>query len=142
MWFFWIIMWTNVLLFILIWNVVVIHRTANSIALAHASESFQKDLLARRWNSSSGGVYVLVTDKTKPNPYLSFISERDITTPSGKNLTMINPAYMTRQLHELSLETGGPAGHITSLKPIRPENKPDDWETKALLSFEDNKTEV
>jgi PAS domain S-box-containing protein len=118
------------------------HRTANSIALAHARESFQKDLLTRRWNSSSGGVYAIVTDKTKPNPYLSFISESDITTPSGKNLTLINPAYMTRQLYELSLNTGGTAGHITSLKPINPGNKPDDWEAKSLRSFEDNKTEA
>ncbi len=142
-WFLWtIVFWTIAILFILIGTIFENRRTAKSIALAHARESFQKDLLTRRWNSTSGGVYVLVTEKTKPNPYLLFVSERDITTPSGKNLTMINPAYMTRQLHELSLVTDGTTGHITSLKPIRPENKPDDWEAKALISFDNSKAEA
>ncbi len=130
------------LLLSLIWNIVENHHTAKDIALVHARESFQKDLLARRWNASHGGVYVPVTKKTRPNPHLSSISERDITTPSGRNLTMINPAYMTRQLHELALVTDDAAGHITSLKPIRPENRPDDWEAKALRSFENGEIEV
>lgn len=141
--FLWIVVfWTIAVLSILIWNIFENQHTSKSIALVHARESFQKDLLARRWNASYGGVYVFVTEKTKPNPYLSFISERDITTPSGKNLTMINPAYMTRQLHELSLVTDGTAGHITSLKPIRPENKPDDWEAEVLRRFEKGETEA
>ncbi|NHZ87326.1 MAG: DUF3365 domain-containing protein, partial [Planctomycetia bacterium] len=33
-------------------------------------------------------------------------------------------------------------GHITSLRPIRPENAPDDWEHLALESFERGETEV
>jgi hypothetical protein len=87
LWLLWLIMfWSIVLLSILIWNIVENQNTAKSIALVHASASFQKDLLARRWNASYGGVYVLVTEKTKPNPYLSSISERDITTPSGRKL--------------------------------------------------------
>lgn len=142
LWFFWLIMfWTIVLLFSLIWNIIENNHTSKGIALAHARESFQKDLLARRWNASHGGVYVLVTEKTQPNPYLSSISERDIITPSGRNLTMINPAYMTRQLHELALATNDTAGHITSLKPIRPENRPDEWEAEVLRSFENGETE-
>ena len=33
-------------------------------------------------------------------------------------------------------------GHITSLKPLRPENGPDEWERKALLSFEQGETKA
>ncbi len=143
LWFLWLIaFWTIVLLSNLIWNIIENSHTAKGFALVHARESFQKDLLARRWNASHGGVYVVVTDKTQPNPYLSYILERDIITPSGRNLTMVNPAYMTRQLHEMALITGSSAGHITSLKPIRPENKPDDWEAHALRRFENGETEV
>ncbi len=142
LWIFWFLMfWTIVLLSSLIWNIIENNHTSKDIALVHARESFQKDLLARRWNASHGGVYVFVTEKTQPNPYLSSIPERDIITPSGRNLTMINPAYMTRQLHELALVTDDTAGHITSLKPIRPENRPDEWEAKALRSFENGETE-
>ena len=136
------VFWTIAILSILIWDIFENRHTAKSIALVHARESFQKDLLVRRWNASHGGVYVLVTKKTQPNPYLSTISERDITTLSGRNFTMINPAYMTRQLHELALSAGGSAGHITSLKPIRPENRPDEWETEVLRSFENGETEA
>jgi PAS domain S-box-containing protein len=101
-----------------------------------------KDVLYRRWNASHGGVYVPVTLKTPPNPYLSDIPDRDVTTTSGKHLTLINPAYMTRQVYELMAETGGVKGHITSLKPIRPENAADPWETEALLSIEQGNTDI
>jgi diguanylate cyclase (GGDEF)-like protein len=87
-------------------------------------------------------MYVPTTPETTPNPYLSDIPERDITTPSGRKLTLINPAYMTRQVHELAKEAYGMQGHITSLKPIRPENAPDDWERKALQAFERGQKEV
>jgi PAS domain S-box-containing protein len=135
------VFWTIVLFSSLIWNIAANHQTAEDIALVHAREAFNKDVLARRWNASHGGVYVPVTEKTQPNPYLT-VSERDITTPSGRNLTLINPAYMTRQLHELALVSVGYAGHITSLKPIRPENGPDGWEAEALRSFENGETEA
>ena len=48
----------------------------------------------------------------------------------------MNPAYMLRQIHENFGDLYGVAGKITSLKPLRPENKADQWERAALLSFE------
>lgn len=50
--------------------------------------------------------------------------------------TLVNPAYMTRQVNELAMEMNDFQGHITSLNPIRPENCPDPWEAKALKTFE------
>ena len=140
---FWLLVsWTVAILSSLIWNIASNRCTAVDIALVHARKSFEKDLLVRRWNASHGGVYVPTTETTPPNPYLSSISERDITTPSGRKLTMINPAYMTRQLHELAFIFNGDAGHITSLKPIRRGNSPDGWETEALKSFDNGNTEA
>ena len=49
---------------------------------------------------------------------------------------------MTRQLHELGSEEYGMKSHITSLNPIRPENKADEWETEALLTIEEGDSEV
>jgi hypothetical protein len=49
---------------------------------------------------------------------------------------------MTRQVHELGKKDFGMIGHITSLKPIRPENVPDEWEKSALQAFEQGKQEV
>lgn len=61
---------------------------------------------------------------------------RDVTTGQGTRLTLVNPAYMTRMVHELGADAYGLVGHLTSLHPIRPENTPDAWERKALEAFE------
>jgi signal transduction histidine kinase len=53
---------------------------------------------------------------------------------------MINPAYMTRQVHESALKEHGVIGHITSLDPLRPGNAPDSWEAEALRQFADGTT--
>lgn len=125
----------------LLWNFN--HEKAATLAAARiqAKTALEKDVLYRRWNASHGGVYVPVTDRTQPNPYLH-TPERDIETLSGKKLTKMNPAYMTRQVHELSRKERGVKGHITSLNPIRPANAPDKWEAEALTAFEKGVEEV
>ena len=87
-------------------------------------------------------MYVPASEQTPPNPYVAHVEERDISTPSGRTLTPLNPAYMTREVHELGAELYGLRGHITSLNPIRPENAPDPWEAEALRAFERGLTEV
>jgi PAS domain S-box-containing protein len=124
------------------WNVFQVRQNTLETARIQAQTAYEKDVIYRRWNAGHGGVYVPVTAKTQPNPYLIDTPEREIRTPSGKLLTLINPAYMTRQAHELAEEQYGVRGHITSLTPIRPENAPDPWETKALQAFQRGEAEV
>jgi signal transduction histidine kinase len=115
------------------------HRT---VALAEAKALFQKDLVFRLWNSDQGGIYVPATDKVQPNPYLAHVPGRDVMTTSGLRLTLVNPAYMTRMVHELGASEFGMKGHITSLNPIRPANGPDPWERRTLQRFEQGVREV
>ena len=136
------VVWTAVVLASLAWNLVQEKQETLEMARTQARIAYEKDIIYRSWNARHGGVYVPVTEVAKPNPYLSHIPERDITTPSGKLLTLMNPAYMTRQVHELAEEKYGARGHITSLRPIRPENAPDSWETEALRAFERGETEI
>ncbi len=110
-------------------------------ARVQARAAFEKDLLYRRWNARHGGVYVPTDADTPPNPYLD-LERRDIHLPHGKMLTLVNPAYMTRQVHELGAEADGVTGHITSLDPIRPLNAPDPWEARALEAFATGQTEA
>lgn len=133
--------WTIIITAVAGWSYRQAYTTALEIAIAGARDTFNRDLVYRRWATSHGGVYVPVTPVMKPNQYLN-VPEREIATPSGKKLTLVNPAYMTRQVHELGQEEYGLWGHITSLKPIRPENTPDYWEKEALLAFERGKNEV
>lgn len=136
------VLWTVAVGLVLAWNLRQLRNEVFDMATSHAESTFQKDLLYRRWAASHGGVYVPVTEQTPPNPYLADVPERDIETPSGRALTLINPAYMTRQVHELGGKLYGVRGHITSLKPIRPENAPDPWEADALRAFEQGKKRV
>ena len=95
---------------------------------------FRTIVATRTWNSSHGGVYVPVTETIRPNPYLT-VPDRDVRTTDGRELTMINPAYMTRLVGEI-LALEGYTVHLTSLKTLRPGNTPDDWERTALERFE------
>jgi PAS domain S-box-containing protein len=134
--------WSVLIVVLAGWSYRESYSSTFQTALSAAGESFSKDLVYRRWATLHGGVYAPITPETPPNPYLSNIPERDINTPSGKKLTLINPAYMTRQVHELAKKTLGVQGHITSLKPIRPENAPDEWERRALQALEGGRKEV
>jgi PAS domain S-box-containing protein len=116
---------------------------AVSIGLAEARAALEKDLLYRTWAEGYGGVYAPVTDKNQPNPYLSPSPEREITTPSGRTLTLVSPSAMIRQVFEMARNRPELSqGHITSLMPLRPENAPDQWEAAALRSFQRGASEV
>jgi two-component system NtrC family sensor kinase len=110
------------------------------LALFSARSFFRQVVVTRRWNALHGGVYVPVTAATQPNPYLED-PLRDVVTTDGQQLTKLNPAYMTRLISEVMNQQGDATFHMTSLKPIRPENAPDAWEREALLSFEQGASE-
>ena len=134
------------------WTILIIglfylesQRTLNlsqDLAVNEARANFQKDQAFRFWVTNHGGIYVLTDSRTPPNPYLSQVPERDIQTPSGRNLTLMNPAYALRQLNEEYSDLVGVTGHITSLRPLRPENAPDEWEKSTLEAFETGVLEV
>jgi diguanylate cyclase (GGDEF)-like protein len=130
-----VLIWTVGIIASLGWNIYQMRQSILSVARTSAEISYNKDILYRRWVSKQGGVYVPVSEMTPANPYLK-VPNRDIMTSDGLSLTLVNPAYMTRQVNELAMEMNNFQGHITSLNPIRPENRPDPWETEALKTFE------
>ena len=134
--------WTIIVIASLAWNITLHKQRTIKIALIEAKTVFDKDLIYYRWATGHHGVFVPVSDKTQPNPYLEDIPDYKVTTTSGKHLTLVNPEYMIRQVYEMQTAQYGPYGHITSLDPIRPENAADPWETAALEAFEDGESEV
>ena len=115
---------------------------ADTLAENEALVSVKKDLAYRTWVSSHGGVYVPITKRTPPNPYLSHIKNRDVNTSANQQLTLMNPAYTLSQMMKDYSELYGSKGHITSLKLINPKNKPDSWEKKALKTIDITKKPV
>jgi len=137
-----LVLWTALLLMLALWQYNRNFTSVLNLAITEAKTAFDKDAAYRHWVAIHGGVYVPVTENTPPNPYLGHMPERDISTPSGKKLTLINGAYMARQIYELMGKEFGSQTRITSLNPLRPENAPDEWEKKALQEIEKGKNEV
>ena len=100
-------------------------------AIAH----FDNMVVTRSWNAMLGGVYVKPQHGLEPNPYLKDNSLKD---EDGNLLVKINPAWMTRQISELSNQKSRYYYKITSLKPVNPKNVADAFETEALNYFEKN----
>ncbi len=108
---------------------------SKDMLIQEASSNFDNMVVTRSWNSLHGGLYAKAKEGEKPNPYLE---ENHIYSDKGDLLIKINPAWMTRQIAELSNKQKSNYYKITSLKPINPENKPDMFETEALRFFEMN----
>jgi signal transduction histidine kinase len=135
------ILWTLVVGGSLYWNTSQVTRESRELARKEALTNLKKDLAFRLWGASHGGVYVSPDEQTPPNPYLAFMPDRDIITTTGKKLTLMNPAYMIRQIMEKYSDIYGVEGHITGLKVLNPTNVPDDWEKRALEAFDKGKKE-
>ncbi|HLO74876.1 MAG TPA: ATP-binding protein [Magnetospirillum sp.] len=134
--------WTLAVGASLSWNIFNAWENVHVLAAREARLHFSKDQAIRYWASRHGGVYVESDQRTPPNPALSHVPERDLTTPSGRRLTLMNPAYMLRQVMTEYSEQFGIRGRITSLDPINPDNAADAWEAAALRRFEAGEREV
>ncbi|KJS03474.1 MAG: hypothetical protein VR65_00400 [Desulfobulbaceae bacterium BRH_c16a] len=136
------LIWTFLCFIAAFWNIATEQKKTIDLAQREARTVIDKDQALRFWATDHHGVYVPVTKDTQPNDNLRHIPERDITTPSGMQLTLINPATMLRQVMNQYGDMYRTKGHITSLKLVNHLNKPDEWETKALYEFETGKEEV
>lgn len=136
------VIWSVIIFSSLAGDIIGKKETNLEIALQEARTVYTKDLNYYRWATGHNGVFVPVTETTRPNPYLSHIPEYKLETSSGRKLTLINPEYMIRQVYEMQTAAHGVLGHITSLDPIRAENAADPWEHEALKKFEGGVKEV
>jgi PAS domain S-box-containing protein/putative nucleotidyltransferase with HDIG domain len=136
------ILWTVLLTGSLSWNIYQERRLTRDLAAKEALATLNKDQAFRFWATKHGGVYVPPTRETPPNPYLGHVPDRDIRLPSGKRLTLMNPAYILRQTMSEYADLYEIKGHLASLKPLNPINAPDEWERKALQDFAQGTKEV
>lgn len=130
------VVWTLVIGASLAWSLSYQRHGFESGLHAEAASIHAMDMEYRNWVIHTGGVYVPVTDRVQPSPWLSHVPERDVVTPSGRKLTLLNSSYVVRLVHE-GMAGGGTElrGHIASLRPINPANMADGWEKQALEAF-------
>ena len=106
--------------------------------LIQARALFNSIVVARKWNADYGGVYV---KKTPGVDSSTFLKNPDILDSHGNLYTLRIPAIMTRELSVIAGKSGLFKFHITSLKPLNPQNAPDAFEREALGYFENGKKE-
>jgi PAS domain S-box-containing protein len=134
------VLWTVAVALSLTWNKKIRDSEVMSFARIEADSVLFKDIIIRDWITLKGNVYAPVSEHTSPNPHL-IIPERDLTLPGGRQYTLINPAFMTREVHDLQNQRRHILGHITSLAPLRPRNAPDLWESQVLKQFEHDRAD-
>lgn len=135
------LIWTAIVAILSMWDIYENHDMFLKHARGDALAAYNKEMAFRSWTVAHGGVYVPVDKNTEPNPYLAYLKERDVTTPSGVHLTLMNPMAIERQVNEIFAKKGEVFGHLSSLKLKNPINNPDKWEEEALKAFEKGETE-
>ena len=141
--YFWLLacVWTAAVAGSLAWNLADNAREVRSLTFQTAQALLEKDMLYREWSVLHGGVYVPKSASAEAGA-TARDEEQEIVTTSGQTLTLLNPAVVSRQILELQERQTGIRGHITSLKPVRAANRPDDWERQALEDFEKGRQEA
>lgn len=124
------------------WNIGNLDQQAIYMATNEARSNWEKDQAFRHWATLHGGVYVNPNARTLPNPYLKHLTNRDVETTDGVKLTLMNPAYMMRQMTSEFESTYGVKGRLTGQKLLNPANKADPWELNALVQFDQGVKEV
>jgi diguanylate cyclase (GGDEF)-like protein len=108
---------------------------SEKILFQQASTLFNNIVTMRKWSSDHGAIYVKAHEGIEPNPYLH---DNHTYTKENELLIKINPAWMTRQLSEISNKNENFYFKITSLNPINPSNTPDKFEKTALEDLNKN----
>jgi len=134
------LIWVCTVLVSFLWNQADDAREKREIALETARAFLTHIVAVRSWNAEHGGVLVFTDEKNPVNPYMP-ADQQSLMTSDGRQLTRINPAYMTRQIAEIADRQSKVRFHLTSLDPVRPENKALDWEEQWMKEFEQGAAE-
>ena len=133
------LLWCLLLFALFQWTVQREDENATELAQIQTRTLFSSIVNTRGWNADRGGVWATEQPNCQPNPWLPE-DQRTLLTADGRRLVRFNPAYMTRQIAE-RFQSKTMNFHICGLSPKRPQNRPDQWETSALLDFNAGKTE-
>lgn len=132
-------LWTSIFIISLWVNINHEKEKAYQLARSQARSSFEGVDSFRKWISRQGGIYVPIGNEINPSPFIQHLPDRDITSHTGKQLTLINTPYLLRKISE-SKQSFIDA-RISGVEPLNEKNLVDNWELKALQTFNDSNTE-
>ncbi|MEN8135632.1 MAG: ATP-binding protein [Thermodesulfobacteriota bacterium] len=99
----------------------------------------QQILLTRQWVADHDGLFFIKKPGVTSNP---FLEGSDIQDREGRIYVKRNPAMVTRELSKYASEADFCRFRVTSLKPVNPDNAPDEFERQGLLNFEKGRAEL
>lgn len=117
------------------------NRDSTMIQIVKQAQILSRQIiLTRQWISDCEGVMVLNSSQGG-EPDTHFLTAQ-IQTEYG-TFNRFTPSMVTRKLSEYSFRENLYHFRLAGLSPMNPENRPDDFEKKALMDFmHQNKTEV
>ncbi len=101
-------------------------------ATRQAKMLFAQIKLTRQWVADHNGLFFLKGPGVQENP---FLADGQIQDQAGNWLVKRNPAMVTRELSAYAVKEGMGQFNVTSLKPMNPDNHPDDFELQSLEEF-------
>jgi diguanylate cyclase (GGDEF)-like protein len=107
--------------------------------LHHEARAFFQEIVqTRHWIIKQEGIYIKKKPGMLPDPNLENIKglKTLITDREGEEYVLRNHAVITRSISDLAQREWHFIINITSIKPMNPDNQPDDFERTALESFE------
>ena len=135
--------WSCTVVTSLVWNLHLQKQENREIAFNVARAYLESDNRYRRWNAMQGGIYIPSSDDKAINIIIQYsVPEPEITTPSGRKLSLTDHDSMMRQVYKLSGPQGMLKGELKSLDPLSSQSRADSWETGALKSLENGEKEV
>lgn len=130
------VFWSGILYSLYLWAASAEREHFTETIKLKAESLANHTQVLRRWIGGHGGIYVEVGGKVRPHPLLSSLPERDVDTPSGKKLTLLNSPSVLSEISPDFKSSQGDRIHLVSNNPMNPANFPDSWEKKALEELE------
>ena len=110
------------------------NKGLSETAAKEARAILDRDNAYRHWLVEQGGVYVKPSEKLPGDPYLKH-PQRDVVTTSGMRLTLLNPAFVLREVQSRQADPMRGRSRVVSLTPLNPQNAADAWERRGLDSL-------
>ena len=92
--------WTLAALAVVVLIVHYASRERAQVARIRAEEACRGEFAFHSWNAEHGGVYELVSPGALPDPRLTDVADRDLTTAAGQKLMLVNPIHLYLCLKE------------------------------------------
>lgn len=130
------LLWSAILAGLYVWSIKEQTAHHENLIAFRAKELANQTQVLRRWIGGHGGIYVEEGGDIRSNPQLADVPDRDVLTPQGRKLTLLNSPTVLRKLFSEFEGTSEDRIRLVAYAPVNSSGKPDSWEKKSLDSLQ------